>query len=871
MRFALLLACVPVLALAQDTKPEATPQLPPQASLIANLPARNVGPTTMGGRISDIAVFEQDPRIFYVASSAGGVWKTENGGLTMTPVLTKTGSAGYGAIAVSATDPNIVYVGMGEASSRNSVSWGDGIYKTVDGGKTWAHMGLKECRHFSKIRIDPKNANVAYAAGMGDLWGYNPDRGVYKTTDGGKTWNKILYVDEKTGFIDLVMNPKNPNELLAAGWEKLRKAYDWTSGGPGSALFKTTNGGKTWKKITKGIPSPGILGRIGLDYHMANPKIVIATIEHRNPSDNVRGGGLFRSEDGGESWTRVNTQNPRPFYFSMPRIDPVDPKRVYVPAVQILVSDDGGTTLRRWPSTVHVDHHAFWINPKDTNHIIMGEDGGMAVTRDKGAKWQHLHTMPLGQFYGIAFDMRKPYWVYGGLQDNGTWATPTQTSGGGPTNFDAYTFAGGDGFQVQIDPDDWSTAYCESQGGALYRVDLKFGGQRSIRPTANTTVPRPAQGDPVWRFNWNSPILISPHNSKTIFFGGNKLFKSVNRGDSWEVISPDLSTNDPAKLRPGVNSASPENTGAERHCTIITISESPLRRGILWVGTDDGQVQVSEDDGRYWRNVTLNIPDLPMNTWCSRVTASKYVLGRCYATFDGHRDNNYRTYVYVTEDYGKTWTSLKGNLPEEDPTYVIKEGLRNPNLLLLGTELGMYISLDRGKSWTMYEGSSFPTVPIHDLAIHPRDGDVIIGTHGRSIWTLPISALEELTTENLAKDAFLAKPAPIYQFGRITSKQWDGDGVWQSPNTQPGTHICYYLRQDVKEAKIVVSDIEGRPVFERDATKTAGLNVVYWNARGRLPVRPGDYRVTLTADGKEYVSSVKVEDVTDSGQATPPR
>ncbi|MCC7435724.1 MAG: hypothetical protein IT363_13645 [Methanoregulaceae archaeon] len=872
MRYAFLLALVPVFAYAQETTPPAeAPKLPPHTALIANLPPRNVGPTTMGGRIADIAVYEKNPSIFYVATAAGGVWKTENGGFTMTPVLTKTGSSGYGAIAVAPSDPNVVYVGMGEASSRNSVSWGDGIYKTTDGGKTWNHVGLKECRHFSKIVIDPRNHDVAYAAGMGDLFGYNPDRGVYKTTDGGKTWAKILYVDEKTGFIDLVINPKNPNELMTAAWEKLRKAYDWTSGGPGSALFKTTNGGKNWKKITKGIPSPGILGRIGLDYHKKNPKIMIATIEHRNVADNKREGGLFRSEDGGESWTRVNPQNPRPFYFSLPRIDPNNPNRVYVPGVQVLQSEDGGKTLTRFPISVHVDFHAFWINPADSNHIIVGEDGGMAVTRDRGATWQHLHTMPLGQFYAIAFDMRKPYWVYGGLQDNGSWASPTQTWNGGPTNFDAFTYAGGDGFHVQVDPEDWTTVYAESQGGALYRIDLKAGGTRSIRPNANNTFPRPAQGQGTgWRFNWSSPIHLSPHNSKTVFFGGNVLFRSVNRGDNWEVISPDLSTNNPDKLRPGVNSASPENTGAERHCTIITISESPIRRGVIWVGTDDGQVQVTQDDGRTWSNVTLSIPDLPANTWVSRVTASKYVVGRAYATFDGHRNNDYKTYVYLTEDYGKTWAPITTGLPENDPAYVIKEGLQNPNLLFLGTELGLYVSLDRGKSWARFE-NNFPTVPVHDLAIHPRDGDLVIGTHGRSIWTLPVSALEEMTSENMAKDAHLAKPSPIYQFGRVSGKNWDGDGVWQSPNTQPGTYFCYYLRADAKEAKIVVTNIEGQTVFERDATKTPGLNVMYWNARGRTPVRPGDYRVTLTVDGKEYISSVKVEDVTDTGQASPPR
>lgn len=861
---------LPGLVAAQDVQPAAK-VLPPAEALLANLPARNIGPTTMGGRITGLGVYQKEPRIFYIGTASGGVWKTENGGLTTTLVFGKNECPNVGALAVSQRDPNVVYVATGEGTSRNSVGWGDGIYKTTDGGKTWSHVGLKECRHFHRIVIDPRDDNVVYAAGLGDLWGYNPDRGVYKTTDGGKTWNKILYVDEKTGIGDLVMNPKNPNELLAASWEKLRKAYDWTSGGPGSALWKTTNGGKTWKKITKGLPTPGVYGRIGLDYFHKNPKVVIMTLEHRNFSDNKREGGFFRSEDGGESWTKMSTANPRPFYFSIPRHDPMDENRVYLPAVNVQVSDDKGKTWRSFPQSVHVDHHAYWINPNDNNHFIIGEDGGVAQTRDRGKTWQHINTMPIGQFYGIAFDMRKPYWVFGGLQDNGTWASATQTRSGGPTHFDTFTFVGGDGFHAQVDPDDWTTAYGESQGGGLTRTDLKYGGSRSIRPTATNTTPRPAEGER-WRFNWSSPILISPHNSKTLYFGGNRLFKSVNRGDRWQVISPDLTTNDPNKLRPGVNSVTPENTGAEMHCTIVTISESPLRQGVLWVGTDDGNVHVSQNDGVSWSNVVGNIPDVPANTWCSRVTASRFDAGRCYVTFDGHRNNDYKPYVYVTEDYGKTWKSIASNLPDGESVYVIKEGLRNSNLLYVGTEFGLYVSFDRGGSWTKFKSGDFPNVPVHDLALHPRDGDLIVGTHGRSIWTIPVSGLEELTPENLQKAVVLAKPAPIYFFGSVVGKQWDGDGIYQSPNTQPGTYIQYYLQSEPKEVKLTITDIEGRVMFERDGDKKPGLNVIYWNARARGRVLTnGDFRVTLKVDGTEYVTSVRVEDVTDTGEAAPPR
>ncbi len=859
----LFIASAPLLAFGQDAKP-AAPAIPSASTLIANLPPRNVGPTTMGGRIAALAVYEKEPRIFYIGTASGGVWKTENGGLTTTPVFTREGSSNIGAVAVSQKNPNIVYVATGEGNSRNSTGWGDGLYKSIDGGKTWQFIGLRECRHFTRLIIDPRNDDVVYAGGLGDLWGYNRERGLYKTKDGGKTWSQILYVDSRTGVADITMNPKNPDELLVAMWERVRAAYDFTSGGPGSALYKTSNGGKTFRKITKGMPSTGFLGRLGLSYFYQNPKIVVMTVEHRDKASNKKESGLYRSTDSGDSWTKMGSTNPRPFYFSIPRQDPQDINRIYIPGDSMNVSDDQGKTSRRFNTTVHVDHHAMWIDPKDNNHMLIGEDGGVAQTRDRGVTWQHINSLPIGQFYAVAFDFRKPYWVYGGLQDNGTWASPTQTTGGGPTPFDAYTYAGGDGFHVQIDPEDWATAYAESQGGGAQRTDLRTGAGRGIRPNAGNTVPRPAEGER-WRFNWSTPIVLSPHNSKTVFFGGNRLFRSVNRGDTWEAISPDLTTNDPSKMNPGANSATPENTGAEAHCTIITISESPIRRGLIWVGTDDGQVSVTRNDGQRWTNVTPNVPDLPAFTWCSRVTASKFEEGRAYATFDGHRNNDYKTYVYVTEDYGKTWKPLNSNLPPTESCYVIREGLKNPDLLFLGTEFSLWISLDRGASWNRYRTGDFPTVPVHDVILHPRDGDLIIGTHGRAIWTVPISALEDMTPDNLKKDVVLSKPGPVYMMGMVKGRQWDGDGVYQSPNTQPGTYICYYLRTEAKDVSVTVEDAEGRSIFDRDGDRKPGLNVVYWRAQGRR-LTTGDYRVTLKVDGKTYITSVHVEDVSGLNQ-----
>jgi photosystem II stability/assembly factor-like uncharacterized protein len=844
------------VTLAQD--PPAAPTTPPTAAMIANLPARNLGPTTMGGRINAIAVYEKEPRIFYIGTASGGLWKTDNGGITTSPVFFKEATVAIGAVAVGPNNPNLVYVGTGEHPSRNSTSWGDGIYKSTDGGKTWSNVGLKECRHFSHIIVDPRNENVVYAAGMGDLWGYNQDRGIYKSTDGGKTWAKILYVSEKTGFADMVMDPKNPNTILVSAWDKLRKAYDWTSGGPGSGIYKTTNGGKSWKKVTKGLPQKGFFGRIGLDYFRSNPKVVVASIEHRD-GDSRAGSGFYRSEDGGESWKFMSSTNPRPFYFSNPKQDPLDVNRVYMAAVNMHVSDDKGERFRVMPTSVHVDHHAMWINPTDSNHIIIGQDGGIAQTRDRGMRWEHVNSMPIGQFYAVSFDFRKPYWVFGGLQDNGSWASPTQTDMGGVAFFHAFTYNGGDGFHTANDPEDWTTAYSESQGGFLNRTDLLNGGARGIRPGPNNTDGL-TQGERL-RWNWSSPILISPHNSKTIYFAGNRLFKSVNRGDRWRAISPDLSTNDPTKLSPGKNSATPEDTGAERHCTIITISESARKQGVLWVGTDDGQVQVSQDDGDNWTNVTANIPDLPANTWVSRVIASNHETGRAFATFDGHRNNDYNTYVYMTDDFGKTWMKITGNLPANEPCYVVREGIRNPDLLVLGTEFGMWFSLDRGKSWAKYTAGDWPTIRIDDLVMHPRDGDIIVGTHGRSIWIVPYSGLEAMTATAMAQDVVLAKPSPIYLMPMVNGRQWDGDRVYYSPNSQPGTTVFYYLRTEAKEEPtITISDVEGRVIVESKVSKSAGLNSWNFNAarsRGRLEV--GNLRVTLKVDGKEYINSVKVD------------
>jgi len=829
------------------------------SNILGSLRPRSLGPTNMGGRIMDIAVYGPRPQIFYVATASGGLWKTENAGTTVRPVFQYESSMSLGAVAVSQKDPNLVWVGSGEGSSRNSTAWGDGVYKSTDGGTTWKNMGLKETMHITRVVIDPRDDNTVYVGALGRLWGPNPERGVYKTTDGGKTWSQVLKVDDTTGVAELIQNPKKPNELLCAMWMRQRKAYDFTSGGPSCALYKSNDAGKTWKKITKGLPE-GPLGRIGLSYHFNDPTHVVATVEYR-PKDaserqgaaSMNGGGIYISTDGGDSWSRQTGLNPRPFYFSQPHWDPVDKNRIYVLGVSLHVSDDMGKTFRALQASIHADNHALWVDPKDNHTVYIGNDGGVYVSRDRAVRWQHINNIVASQFYAVHFDMRKPYWVYGGLQDNGSWGYPTQTVRGGVSWYDAFNVGGGDGFHVQVDPNDWGTVYSESQGGAASRQDVRNGGAISIRP-------RPVQGQPPYRFNWSTPILISPHNSSIVYLGGNRLFRSVKRGENMQPISPDLTTNNPEKLRPGRNSVTPEDTGAERHCTIITISESPMKPGLLYVGTDDGLVWVSQDAGANWENLTKNIPELPEFTWCSRVTASKYAEGRVYATFDGHRSNDFKAYLYVSEDYGKTWNKLHNDLPEFDSLYVIREGTQNPDLLILGSEMGMRFSLDRGKNWVRFV-NDFPTVAVHDVQIHPRELDLVIGTHGRGIWTMDIGPLEQLTTENLGKDVFVCKPQPVVNMGRTMGAPWDGDSVFLSSNTQPGTTVFYWLKAKATgEVKVSIQDAAGSQITELTGTGSEGLNAVRWNGRVRnQTAAPGDYRVVVTVGGKEYATSVKVE------------
>ncbi|MFB0564400.1 MAG: WD40/YVTN/BNR-like repeat-containing protein [Candidatus Aminicenantaceae bacterium] len=784
---------------------------------------RCIGPAVMGGRTVDIDVVEKKPWIIYAAIGPSGVWKSENNGITWDPVFHKENTVSVGDIAVSQSHPGIIWVGTGEATCRNSVTIGDGVYKSADGGKTWENMGLKETRHISRILINPGDPNIVYVAAMGHLWGSNKERGVYKTVDGGKTWEKILYINKDTGFVDLAMDPSDSLILYAASYEHRRMPYYFSSGGPGSGIYKSEDAGKTWKRLEKDLPE-GIMGRIGVAVSRSNPEVVYALIEHKD-------GGIWRSEDKGESWKRMcdnktyKLVNYRPFYYSQIRVDPTDDKVVYVFSGGLFVSENMGKNFIGISGGTHADHHALWIDPANPLHLVDGNDGGIDVTYDRGKNWYDVQCIPAAEVYQIGFDMRYPYYVYCGLQDNGLWGGPSTTlDARGITNDQWYKIGGGDGFYAQVDPTDPNTIFGNYQMNGLYRYDLKIKRRKNIKPLASLE-------EPPYRFNWNAPIHISPHDPRTVYTGGNYLFKTTDSGHSWQIISPDLSTNDSKKQRDSGGSITLDNTGAEIHCTIITISESSVEEGVIWCGTDDGNVQVTIDGGENWENVVNNIRGLPPNTWCSRIEASHFHGGTAYVAFDGHRHDDYNTYLYKTTNYGYTWKSIRSNLPF-GWVHVIREDLKNENLLFVGTEFGIYASLDSGDSWFSLM-NNLPTVAVRDIAIHPRENDLIIGTHGRGIWIMDdISPLQEMSEEVLESDLHLFNIRPATMFLRFFTGETSSRPVFSGKNSPYGMMITSYVKTVPKEKpKLSIIDKADKVIFEISIAKKAGIQRNTWNLR----------------------------------------
>jgi photosystem II stability/assembly factor-like uncharacterized protein len=848
-------------------------QHPDIASLFQDLRWRNIGPANMQGRVTDIEALESDYRVVLVASASGGVFKSVNAGTTWEPIFDKYGSASIGDVAIWQKNPDIIWVGTGESCVRNSVGWGDGVYKSTDGGKTFVHMGLRETHHISEIAVHPENPDIVYVAAQGHLWGYNEERGLYRTTDGGKTWRRLghnLPADGRTGCSDVKMNPKNPRILYAAFWERIRRPWRFDSGGPNGGIFKSTDGGDTWVKLTQGLPS-GPTGKIGLAVYAGNPEIVMAIVEHGYQPDPRRepeaykdmsklGTGIYRSEDGGRSWKYVNRYNNRPFYYSHIYINPSDDRLVYVLAGSAMVSEDGGRTLKPGMPGISGDFHAMWIDPGNKERFYVGDDKGASLTHDHGRHFIYLDNYAIGQFYAVAYDMRDPYYVYGGLQDNGVWGGPSNSRDStGILTDHWFKFHSGDGFHVQVDPTDWATVYSESQNGALRRNHALFRQSSvSIRPddrnTVNLTEVIPeaagmsaAERRRLFRTNWSTPFIISPHNPRTLYYGAQYLLKSTDRGETWRIISPDLSTGDPERTNPESGGLTRDVTGAETNATIITISESPLRPGLIWVGTDDGKVHVTLDDGARWTEVTRAIPGLPPGLWISRVRASQHDVATAYVTVDGHRSDDFHPYVFKTTDLGRTWSSIAGNLPDGESVYVITEDPVNPRLLFVGTEFAAYASVDGGRSWRRIM-NDLPTVAVHDLVIHPRERDLIAGTHGRSIWIMDdITPLEQLDERVAAAEAHLFEPKTATIWKAVNRGAERGHFFFQGrnplsiaqrppsnspPELQNSAFLHYYLRSAPDgDVTIEISDLSGGRKRVVKVDKTPGIHRYAWDLR----------------------------------------
>ncbi len=790
--------------------------------------ARSIGPAAMSGRVAAIDGVAKDPRIVYVGAAAGGVWKTTNGGTTFKPVFDKY-TQSIGAIAVDQAKPETVWVGTGEPWVRNSVSVGTGVYKTTDSGDNWQFMGLPDSERIAKIVVDPKNSDTVYVAAMGRLWNSNEERGLYKTTDGGKTWSRILYVDANTGCADVSIDPQETQVVYASMWQFRRRPWEFQSGGPGSGLYRSTDGGKTWEKLKAGLPE-GELGRIAVAVAPSRPNVVYAAVESSKSA-------LYRSDDMGKTWERVNTaraMGTRPFYFSRVVVDPKDYRRVYKMGGLLAVSTDGGKAFNESVGAggVHPDLHALWIDPVQPSTLYLGTDGGVYRSMDYGGTWNFIRNLPLSQFYHVSFDMERPYNVYGGLQDNGSWAGPSQGRGG-VQNKDWLNVGFGDGFYVFAHPADKNVVYSQYQGGKLLRFDKRTGEIKSIAP-------QPKTGEPKCRFNWNAAVALSGRDPDTLYIGAQFLFRSRDRGESWEKISGDLTTNDKEKQNQEKSGGlTIDNSTAENHCTIYAIAESPLDRNTIWAGTDDGNLQVTRDGGKNWTNVVANVAGLPHHTWISGIEASRRQLGTAYVTFDGHQTGDMKTYAYRTTDFGKTWTSLA--TPDiKGFAHVIREDREKPALLFLGTEFGLWLSVDGGKQWAQFTGN-FPPAPVRDLAIHPRESDLIIATHGRGLYIVDdIGPLRQITPELLESKMAVLETRPFPARLGTGEQSFSGGDEFTGSNPAEAAYITYYLKERhvFGDFSIQVTDAEGKPVTTLTAGKRRGINRVAWPMRMKPPRVP---------------------------------
>ena len=759
---------------------------------------RNIGPSVAGGRIHDIEVLPNDPATVFIASASGGIWKSTNKGTTWKPVFDDQAVSTFGDMAISLSNPDVIYAGSGEQQNRQSTSWGNGVYKSTDQGETWRSIGLEKTYHIARVIIHPENPNIVFVAALGNLWNSSKERGVYQTTNGGKNWKKVLYIDDMTGVVDMAMDKNNPNILYAATYQRMRKAWGFNGGGPGSGIYKTTDGGKTWNELTGGLP-PGDKGRIGLAASKTRSNIIYATIEHADSS------GFYRSGNGGRTWKRVNKLNPRPMYYSHIFVDPNNDDIVYMLATEFYRTKDAGKTFYQMPTRptydvgVHSDHHTLWINPNNSNHFFLAGDAGLHESWDGGVAYNRLNNIPIGQFYGIGADMEVPYNIYGGMQDNHSWMGPSATRHWLGILADDWKQVGfGDGMYQQPDPESFML-YNASQNGNIIRVDRKTGNMQGLKPF-------PSDSNEKYRFDWVTPLAISKHSSKKVFLGGNRLFISDNSGDSWERTKDlSTSTNRDSLTIMGVLGADiklSKNDGTSSYGEIISISESPLWHRVIWVGTDDGNIQVSRDGGEKWEEVSGNITGIPAGSYVSRVLSSIRDRGSAYVTFDRHREGDWRPYVYRTEDYGKTWVPLTRGLPSGSVN-VIAEHPDNPDVLFLGTEHAVYLSVNAGSDWTKFK-SNLPTTLYDDLLIHPREKDLVLGTHGRSFWVLDdTSPLAEWSTVyNKPVHVFSVRAATLFHYWKDTS--YRAQEEWAGENPPYGAIISYLVNSDVDSVTITV-------------------------------------------------------------------
>lgn len=928
---------------------------------------RAIGPIGQGGRVNDIAVNEKDPTTFYVGFATGGIWKTSNRGVTFAPVFDSYGTHSIGDIGIAPSDPNVIYAGTGEANNRQSSSFGDGVYRSSDGGKTWTNMGLKETQSIARVVVHPTDPNTVWVAAMGHLFGANPERGVFKSSDGGKTWNKVLFVDANTGAADLVIHPKNPNELWATTYQRQRTAWSFASGGSGSAIWRSEDGGQRWSKVTGGGLPTGTMGRIGVSISRSNPSVIYAQIEvapdkevgqtdrrtvgqgggagggggggggqQQNLPPDPQVNGIWRSNDGGKTWEFRSNENNRPMYYSQIRADPNDENTVYVGGAGASKSTDGAKTFRPLTGFGHGDHHAIWIDPNDSRHVMYGNDGSADVSWDAGMTWESYRNWEVGQPYQASVDMRRPYYVCAGLQDNGSWCGPSSVRGGPILAQDWFRTGGGDGFYSQMDPSDWSIIYTESQNGNMNRLDLKAGTTANIKPRTglggggggggeepgggggggggrSNIVPAADPG--ILRWNWSTPILISPHNPRTLMVGANRLFISRDRGDTW-TMSPDLTKQVDRDQRDimGLKGTLP-NCGRQRagqcilskgdgtsfYGTIITISESPRIPGIIWVGTDDGNIQLTRDGGNTWAELSKTLPGGPKEYYVSRVEASYTDPATAYVSLDGHRSDDLRPYIYVTRDYGKTWTSLTSNLPAFGNVNTVKQDPKNPKLLYAGTEFGFYVSFDEGGAWKRFN-NNLPMSRIDDVIIHPRDNDLVLSTHGRSVWVMDdVTALQQLTSDAMQQDVVLFEPrdAVLWKQDIRMRRSMTGSKIWRGQSAPDGSAISYYLKSAASgPVKVAIMNLATGETFRSmEGSGAAGLNRVQWDlCSDRRPAgqgggggggggfggggcggggfggggggggqggiarmaRAGVYRVTITVNGKDYSKNIEV-------------